>query len=140
MRRARQNKYCTSSAVRISYSTYNVEVVHTLCPVASVVDNDPESARTLFLSELLGHKHHVTQDCLLVLAGLGELRQAVAILGDDQKVDGRLWIDVPKGNAKFVVVDLVCGNVSRQDFIENGGGSSVPNGGGGLFGLFHFVG
>ena len=121
--------------------TYNVEMVYALCAIRSVVDHDPESARTLLLAQHLGHVHHVAEKGLLVLPCLGKLCQAVTVFGNDQEMDGGLWRHVPKGDAQIVVVDLVGRNVSRQDLVENGWRGTVSGAAGsGLLGLLDFVG
>ena len=96
-------------------------MVHTLCPVASIIDDDSESAWAFFLAKLLGHIHHVTKQCLLVFASFRELTESGTVFGDHQKVHGRLWIDVSKGDAQLVVVDLVGQNASQQDLVKNRG-------------------
>lgn len=118
----------------------NVEMVHALGTILAIVDNDPESVRALLSAEVLGHVHHVPNQGLLVLPCLGKLRQTIPVFGNNQKVDRRLRIDVPKSNANVVVVDLVGRNVSRQDLVENRGRGSVASGVvlGGFLGLFNF--
>ena len=88
-------------------------MIHTLRPIAAIINYDTKTGRALFLAKLLGNEHHVTEQCLLIFSCVRELCQPVAVFGNHQKVHRGYRIDVSKRNAQIVVVDLVGRDVSR---------------------------
>ena len=80
----------------------NVKMVDALRPVLPVVHNDAEALRALLLSHALCHVHQVAQDLLLILAGVAQPREPVALLGDDEHVHRRLGVDVACGGKERV--------------------------------------
>jgi len=107
----------------------NVQMVDTLCAILAIVDDETESFRTQFLALHLGDVNEMAQNGLLIFAHLGQLRETVAVFGNDEEVHGRLGIDVPEGQALIVFVDLVRGPFAGQELVEDGGRSgAIPVG------------
>lgn len=117
-------------------------MVDTLGAVLAIIDRDPEPAGTFLLCQLLGHVHQMPQQVLLVLSRLGQLRQPIPCLGNDEEMDGRLGGNVAKGQADVVLVDDVSGDFPGKDPVKNGGRVSVACsscGGRRQLSLFNFV-
>ena len=83
-----------------------MQVVHALRAVHAVVYDHTEPLRTLRLADLGGGVHEVAKYVLLIVACEGELRESVAILGDEDDVRGRRGGDVAECEAEIVLVHL----------------------------------
>jgi len=92
-------------------------VVHALPAVFAVVDDDSEPVGQL---HLLGHfgrnEHEVAQQLLVLLLGLGQLRNRLARDHDD--VRRGLFLDVVEGDDGVVLVDEFARNLFPQDLAE----------------------
>ena len=71
-----------------------VEVVDALGAVLAIIDHDAKSIGTFLLAHTLRHVHQMPQHILLILAGIAQLRQPVAILGNHDDVNRGLGLDV----------------------------------------------
>lgn len=65
--------------------------------------------------------HQVAHHRLVPLVCLGQPRQAIPHLGDDQKVDGRLGRNVAEGQRLVVLVDDIGWDLLGDDLVEQGG-------------------
>ncbi|GMF15725.1 unnamed protein product [Phytophthora lilii] len=108
-----------------------VQMEHGLAAVLPVVDDDAEAlVQVLLLGDQLGGVKQVAQDGLVALLGVRELREAVALLGDEQDVHGRLRVHVVEGQALLVLVRDLGGDLPVDDLVEDG----LAHGGGGTRG------
>jgi hypothetical protein len=67
----------------------------------------------------------VPQQRLVPRLGLAQPREAVARLGDDQKVDGRLRVDVAQREALVVLVDYIRRDLLGDDAVKDRGAVAV---------------
>lgn len=119
-------------------------MVDSLAALLPIVDYDTKSFRTLFLADLPSNVQHMTENVLLVLTCCGQLHQSIALLGDDQNVRGSLRVDITKGVAELIIVDLFGIPLTRENLVEHRRrtGTVLVAGlilGGCLLGRFHFV-
>ncbi|KAG0584539.1 hypothetical protein KC19_3G216600 [Ceratodon purpureus] len=99
-----------------------MEVVDGLGAVRAIVDNKPEALVELLLAgDLGGRDHEVAEDLLVAVVGLGELREAVAHLGDEHNVRGALRRDVAEREHGVVLEDDLGGDLLGDDLVEDGG-------------------
>ena len=108
-----------------------MEVIHRLAALRAVVDNEAEAVVELLLARDLGGRDHEMAENLLVAGvGLGELREAVAHLGDEDDVHGCLRRDVAECEHRVVLEDDSGGDLLVDDLVEDGGRARIQGGGG----------
>jgi len=116
-----------------------MKVIDTLRSVFAIIDRDTKATGAFFLSQFLRHIHQMSQQGFLILPCLGELRQTVALLGNDEKMNGSLGINVAKGETKVIVVNDVRRDGALNDLIKDGNLLVVVLLVRGLLGLFNFI-
>jgi hypothetical protein len=96
-----------------------MEVWDGLAAVRAVVDHDAESAfrAALVSGDLRGGEEQVTEDGLVFRGCITNAGDDV--LGDDEDVDGCLRGNVAEGEAMFVAVDHIGGDLTVADFLKN---------------------
>jgi hypothetical protein len=99
-----------------------VDVVDGLAAVRAVVDDEAEALVELLLAgDLGGRDQEVAQNLLVAVLGLGQLREAVARLGDEDDVRGALRRDVAEREHGVVLEDHLGGDLLGDDLVEDGG-------------------
>ena len=96
----------------------NVEVRHGFAGVAAMVDDQAEAVGELeFSGDGAGDEEKMAKDALIGVGGIAHARYQ--FFGDDQKVDGRLRIDVVEHDAVLVLVLDLGGDFAIDDFLED---------------------
>lgn len=80
----------------------DMEVIDTLRPVLSIVDDGTEPGGTVLASKLPSRGQEVAQDWNIVWPGLAELSDL--LLGDDEDMHRRLWVNVAEREAHIILV------------------------------------
>ena len=92
-----------------------------LARVRAVVDHDAEaSGEVEFLRDGAGGEEEVAEDGFVGRGGFADARYQ--LFGDDEKVGGRLRLDVVKDDAVFVLVLDLGGDFAIDDSLEDGFG------------------
>ena len=113
---------------QLSASNYvNVKVIHTLCAILTIIDHQAESIRShaFILGYLLSSIDQVSQNVLLILAGIAQAIKTVFVLGDDKEMDRTLRVNVPKRQAKIIFENNICRDLFGHNLVEEGGRSGV---------------
>lgn len=96
--------------------------------VRTLVHDEAEAVREMeFFRDGAGDEEEMAEDCLIVGRGFADARYH--LFGDDQEMDGRLWLDVVEDDAVFILVLELGGDFARDDFFEEGfghGGGRLP--------------
>lgn len=101
-----------------------MQVRHGFAGVRAVVDDQTEALGELKLRrDPSGHEQQMPEHRLVLSPGFGDAGDG--LFGDDQQMNRGLGLDVVKHDAMFVLVLDLRGDVSIDDFLENGfhGGS-----------------
>jgi len=97
----------------------DVEVRYGFAGVSAMVDHEPKAMSQLKLARnRAGDEEEMAEDGLIL--GLGLANPGYHLFGDNQKVDGRLRLDVVKDDAVFVLVFDAGRDLARDDFFEDG--------------------
>jgi hypothetical protein len=101
-----------------------MKVMDTLSRLVSNVGDDPVAFQLQFFGKLGDHSKYMAYGGGTALVYLGD--RLDVLLGDHQKMDGGLGINVIKGVTKSVFIDFFGGNIPRDDLtkkaIAHGGG------------------
>ena len=96
----------------------HVQVSNFLAAVAPSVDHDAEAVLgSLLAGKTRRKRKHFTQKRGVARIGMRE--RCKVLLRDDEKVNGRLRVDVLKGEDFIVFIDLGRRDLSLGDFAEN---------------------
>ena len=91
---------------------------HFLAAVAAGVDDGSEAVRAAFLLGKLRHEvDHFTQECGIF--GFGRSQGLDVLLGNNQKMHGRLGVDVAEGEHVVVFIDLAAADFAARNLAEN---------------------
>ena len=84
-----------------------------------VVDVDSEGVvgQALLARDLASDVEEVSQQDAILNVGVAEPRYVS--LGDDDYMQGRLRVDVPKGQAVLILVDDIRGDLAAKDLAED---------------------
>ena len=97
-----------------------VKVEDALARSGPIVGHNPKVDETFFLRDGRGGDHEMAEDSL-VLGGCGtKADEPIPLLRDEQDVRGCHWVDVPKGVAQIILVDLVARDSAREDRVKDG--------------------
>lgn len=98
-----------------------VKVGDFLAGLLPIIDDhaEPFFCETLLASDLCSYIEQVSQEGPLLLTCVRELGDES--LGDHQNMLGRLWVDIPKGEAVDVLMNDVCWDLLSQDFAKDRG-------------------
>lgn len=103
-----------------------MNVIHGLAAMRTIVDNEPEAfLQILLASDLRGRHEEMAENLLVAVLGLGELREAVAHLGDQDDVHGALRRDVTEGEHGVILEDDLGRDLLGDDLVEDGRRSGV---------------
>jgi hypothetical protein len=90
-----------------------MQMIDGLTTFRSSVNHNPKTLRQTFFCQLSGDQSEMTQHFLV---GVGGLRERVDVLfGDDEKMRGRLGIDICEGDGNVIFKDFFSGNFSGDN-------------------------
>ena len=93
-----------------------MQVIDGLSAVGAGVDDDAKTVvEMLLLSDLVGCGEELTED---LVRGRGVRERSEVSLGDDQQVNGRLWINVREREHSFGFIDTCDGDHAVGDLAE----------------------
>lgn len=94
-----------------------MQVRYGFAGVRPIVDHESETGSEIeLLRELRGHVQEVTKDWLIGDGRRGDARNQ--FLGNNQKVHGRLWINVVNDDAELVLMFDLRRNFAVDDFLK----------------------
>jgi hypothetical protein len=97
-----------------------MQVWDLLTTILTCIHNTPEAGclNAFQNCDLSGGQQQVSQTLRVFRFCILETGQALT--WHDEHVDWRLRLDVTEGDAVFILIEDVGGNVATQDFVENG--------------------
>lgn len=97
----------------------DMEVGNRLSSLRTIIHDEAKAFSKVGLaSDACGRKEKMADKDFIRFSGLGDTVDP--LLGNDEEVGGRLGIDIPKGNAAFILVDDVGGEFASDYFFKNG--------------------
>mmetsp|Transcript_21330 Transcript_21330/g.84837 ORF Transcript_21330/g.84837 Transcript_21330/m.84837 type:complete len:276 (-) Transcript_21330:546-1373(-) len=106
-----------------------VEVEDRLAHLGAVIHYEPIRVEAGLLSDDADFGHQVAEHGDVVVLREAQLREAHALLGDEQHVDGSDGVDVLEREAVVVLVDDVGRDVAAEDLVEDRRGRVVDDAG-----------
>jgi len=97
-----------------------MEVRNRFSSIFSVIDDEaiPSLLKADQRGYLGGFEQQVSEHGLILAGGFRDARQRLA--GDDEDVDGGLWLDVAEGHHEIVFVDDAGRDFAVTDLLEDG--------------------
>lgn len=97
-----------------------MNVINALQTVAAIVNEHSVAfLQALNLSDLGRHQHEMPQKVFIRL--LRHAKHRKSTFGDNEHMDGCLWIDVMEGKGAVVLIDDLGGDLLGDNFVEDGG-------------------
>ena len=94
-----------------------MQVEHGLTGSGSAVDHRAEVVEALLFGDLSGHQQQMAQQRLMLFVGRAQALDRLT--GNHQHVHRSLGSNVPKGQAMFVAVNLIAGDLAPQNLPED---------------------
>mmetsp|Transcript_27087 Transcript_27087/g.42515 ORF Transcript_27087/g.42515 Transcript_27087/m.42515 type:complete len:386 (-) Transcript_27087:128-1285(-) len=98
-----------------------MKVKYLLAALGAVVHHHAEPLQALFLGHAARHQHQVPQQAHVVLRGIAQLGEPLALLGDDQEVRGRRRVDVAERQALIILVKHICWDFFCDNLVKDCG-------------------
>jgi hypothetical protein len=94
-----------------------MDVEYCLTGAGAVIKDGPEGiTNTLLAGDISGNTHHLADHLFVLFAYLA--RTTYMFLGDNQKVGRGLGTDVPEGIHVIILIELVGGDITINDFAK----------------------